>query len=92
MPGSALGSRLPFEVPEVAFSEGSDDRDPIRAAFAELGVPVTASIEEVTRAYRQRVKEVHPDQGGDEAEFKRVREAYTTAKEHADGVRAGAAD
>jgi hypothetical protein len=91
MPGSALGSRLPFETPEVEFGE-DDDRDPIRGAFAELGVPVTASIEEVTQAYRQRVKEVHPDQGGDEAEFKRVREAYTTAKEHADGIRAGAAD
>ncbi len=83
MPGSALGSRLPFETPEVELNE-NDDRDPIQAAFAELGVPVSASIEEVKRAYRRKIKEVHPDQGGDEDEFKRVREAYTTAKQHAD--------
>jgi curved DNA-binding protein CbpA len=56
----------------------------VRAAFAELGVPATASVEEVKRAYRRRVKDVHPDQGGDEDEFKRVREAYTLAKQHAD--------
>lgn len=83
MPGSALGSRLPFEVPDI------DDAppaavDPVPAAFAELGVPVTASGEEVKRAYRRRVKDVHPDQGGDESEFKRVREAYTLAKRHTD--------
>lgn len=83
VPGSALGGRLPFETPEVDLDE-APDRDPTRAAFAELGVPVEASVEEIKRAYRRRIKEVHPDQGGDEDEFKRVREAYTTAKRHAD--------
>lgn len=85
MPGSALGSRLPFEVPEVNFNEPEQSGiDPVRAAFAELGVPVSASVEEVKRAYRRKVKDVHPDQGGNEDEFKRVREAYTLAKQHAD--------
>lgn len=86
MPGKALGARLPFEVPEVEFdrSESSTDHHPTRAAFAELGVPVSASVDEIQRAYRRKVKEVHPDQGGDEDEFKRVREAYTLAKQHAD--------
>jgi len=37
----------------------------------------------VKSAYRDRVKQVHPDHGGDEADFKRVREAYTLAKQHA---------
>ena len=75
-----------FEVPEVDFgpAETDDDRrDPATAAFAELGVPATATLDEVKSAYRQKVKEVHPDQGGDEDDFKRVREAYTTAKQHA---------
>jgi len=58
-------------------------RDPASAAFAELGVPAGATLDEVKAAYRRRVKETHPDQGGDEDEFKRVREAYTTAKKHA---------
>jgi hypothetical protein len=97
MPGSVLVDRLPFETPDVSVGDGAgvdggrdrahdwgrdDDADPTRAAFAELGVPTTASVEEVRRAYRRRVKEVHPDQGGDEDEFKRVREAYTIARNH----------
>ncbi|WP_246391723.1 J domain-containing protein [Halosimplex pelagicum] len=85
MPGVQLGDRLPFEVPDVAFgpAEPAETRDPATAAFDELGVPATAGLDEVKAAYRRKVKEVHPDQGGDEDEFKRVREAYTTAKRHA---------
>ena len=93
MPGSALGARLPFETPDLSFDE--EDRsgiDPLRAACAELGVSAGASVDEVKQAYRRKIKEVHPDQGGDEDEFKRVREAYTLAKKHADDVRATAAD
>ncbi|WP_235853556.1 J domain-containing protein [Halosimplex salinum] len=85
MPGVHLGDRLPFSVPDVDFgpTEAESRVDPATAAFTELGVPSTATLEEVKSAYRQKVKEVHPDQGGDEDEFKRVREAYTTAKQHA---------
>jgi len=85
MPGVQLGARLPFETPEVDFGTQAD-RDkvhPATAAFRELGLPAGATLEEVKRAYRRRVKEVHPDRGGDEDAFKRVREAYTTAKQHA---------
>nr|WP_276413945.1 DnaJ domain-containing protein [Halomicroarcula sp. XH51] len=84
MPGVQLGARLPFDVPEVDL--GPDPKTqvhPTVQAFAELGLQQTATIDEVKSAYRRRVKEVHPDHGGDEAEFKRVREAYTTAKQHA---------
>ena len=97
MPGAQLGQRLPFETPDIGFGadrDGAGDeygptgygaagRDPAAAAFAELGVSAGATVEEVKSAYRRRVKETHPDQGGDEDEFKRVREAYTTAKKHA---------
>jgi len=98
MPGLALGARLPFETPDVtvggseAGREGEETgcgcrtrerADPAVAAYAELGVQAGAPLAEVKAAYRERVKEVHPDQGGDEDEFKRVREAYTTAKKHA---------
>jgi hypothetical protein len=83
MPGLHLGHRLPFEVPEVTVgAPGSDQQDPTAAAFAELGVPTSADVEEIKAAYRRRVKETHPDQGGDEDEFKRVREAYTTVRKH----------
>lgn len=56
-----------------------DSRD---AAFEILGLPAGATATDVRAAYRRKVKEVHPDQGGDEEEFTRLREAYTTAKEH----------
>jgi hypothetical protein len=81
LPGVHLGSRLPFETPDLDIDDGSID--PASAAFAVLGLPSGASAREVTAAYRERVKRVHPDHGGDHEEFQRVREAYTTAKEHA---------
>ncbi|MBV0923269.1 J domain-containing protein [Halomicroarcula limicola] len=84
MPGIHLGARLPFETPEVSL--GPDPQrspDPEVQAYAELGLRQGATVDEVKSAYRDRVKEVHPDHGGDEDEFKRVREAYTMAKQHA---------
>lgn len=85
MPGIHLGDRLPFDVRDVDVGRpaGEDRHDPTVAAFAALDLPVTATLAEVKSAYRRKVKETHPDQGGDEDEFKRVREAYTTAKKHA---------
>ena len=83
MPGRALGRRLPFEVPEL---DGESDRhggDPVSRAFEHLDLSRTASPDEVRDAYRTRVKQVHPDHGGSQAEFKRLQEAYATAREHA---------
>ncbi len=46
-------------------------------AYSVLGVEPGADEGTVREAYRERVKDVHPDtDGGDEDEFKRVREAY----------------
>jgi hypothetical protein len=97
MPGAQLGRRLPFEVPEqsTASAGGSDggpdphrDRSPgpvpVRTAFSRLGLQPGADAEQVKAAYRRRVKDAHPDAGGDSESFKRLREAYTTAREHAD--------
>jgi hypothetical protein len=85
MPGSALGRRLPFDVSATGTDPRSPtDGDSIGAAFSRLGLTPTADADEVRTAYRRRVKNVHPDQGGDSESFRRLREAYTTAKEHAD--------
>jgi hypothetical protein len=85
MPGVALGHRLPFETPDIDFGDDEEDADvePGVAAFAVLGLPAGAGEAEIKRAYRERVKEVHPDHGGDRDEFERVREAYATAKKYA---------
>ncbi|WP_435152860.1 J domain-containing protein [Haladaptatus sp. DFWS20] len=80
MPGYHLGDRLPFETPTL---EQEEDVDTTRAAFAILGVPTGATLAEIKSAYREKVKVVHPDHGGTQEEFQRVREAYTTAKNHA---------
>ena len=57
--------------------------DVAEAAFDVLGLSRGADEAAVRRAYRRRVKEVHPDHGGDEEEFRRVQEAYDTARRHA---------
>ncbi|WP_435335474.1 J domain-containing protein [Haloarchaeobius sp. TZWWS8] len=85
MHGYHLGSRLPFEVPEISWEVDDEvaEADVVREAFGALGIAPSATPDEVRAAYRNRVKEAHPDHGGDEATFRRIREAYTVAKEHA---------
>jgi hypothetical protein len=93
MPGVALGNRLPFETPDVAFGRrrgpsasapAARERDRAEAAYTVLGLPSGADEAAVRRAYRERVKEVHPDHGGDHEEFRRLTEAYDTVKRRAD--------
>lgn len=88
MPWSHLGARLPFETPTFEFGgdENGEDEDALaspRSAFAVLGLPADASESQVRAAYREKVKRVHPDQGGDPDAFREVREAYAVAREHA---------
>ncbi len=45
-------------------------------AYRRLGLETDASEAEIKRAYREAVKEVHPDRGGDEEAFKQITEAY----------------
>ena len=48
----------------------------MKSLYEELGVERTAKAEEIKAAYRRRVRETHPDAGGDAAEFRRVQQAY----------------
>lgn len=49
------------------YRRARDDR-PQRDYYAVLGVPVTASRDEINRAYRRRARATHPDlNGGDRA-------------------------
>lgn len=83
MPGGQLGRRLPFDVPDIE-PELADLDDPVSAAFDRLDLPANASSDAVRDAYRARVKDVHPDHGGDRERFRELREAYTMAREHAE--------
>jgi curved DNA-binding protein len=44
--------------------------------YETLGVNNTASQEEIKKSYKRMASKHHPDKGGDEAEFKKVQEAY----------------
>jgi len=48
----------------------------VDAPFEILGVDPDADDGEVDQAYRRRVMETHPDQGGSARAFQRVKEAY----------------
>lgn len=47
-------------------------------ALCILGLSPGASQDEIKRAYRERVRDVHPDQGGSNDEFQQVQQAYET--------------
>ncbi|MEF8828848.1 MAG: ferredoxin Fer, partial [Haloarcula sp.] len=48
----------------------------MESPFEVLGIEPDADDGEVVDAYRERVKEAHPDQGGSAAEFQAVKTAY----------------
>jgi curved DNA-binding protein len=52
--------------------------------YAALGVPRTASADEIKKAYRKLARKYHPDvskEAGAEEKFKEVAEAYETLKD-----------
>ena len=52
----------------------------MRDLYEILGVETSSSDEEIKRAYRRRARELHPDTGGDENEFKELTTAYEVLK------------
>ena len=57
----------------------------VAEAYETLGLEPGADLEAVQGAYRERVKETHPDLGGDPEAFIRVREAYERVRERLGG-------
>ncbi len=56
---------------------------PARNPWEVLGVEEGASYEVVRRAFRWRVKQTHPDAGGDATEFEAVIRAYAVVSRRA---------
>ncbi|AFO58451.1 MULTISPECIES: J domain-containing protein [unclassified Natrinema] len=59
----------------------------MQSPYEILGVTKDASSNEIREAYRNRVKETHPDTGGSEDEFKQVNVAYRAIIAPEGGVR-----
>ena len=47
--------------------------------YQTLGISPQADAKEIKRAYRKLAGKHHPDKGGDEAEFKKIQNAYRHA-------------
>lgn len=60
--------------------------------YEVLGIDENASIQEVRRAYRERVKDAHPDHGGSREAFQRVRTAYERIKARREGAEGAGTD
>ncbi len=52
-----------------------------RNPWVVLGVPEDSPYEEIQRAYRRRVKQTHPDGGGDACEFATVVRAFDAVRQ-----------
>lgn len=63
------------EYEKLRLPSGDDATAAAPPAHRVLGVDRDASRSEVQEAYRERVKETHPDNGGTQEQFERVREA-----------------
>jgi DnaJ-class molecular chaperone len=46
--------------------------------YAALGVPRTATADEIKRAFRKLASQHHPDKGGDTQKFQSIQQAYAT--------------
>ena len=46
--------------------------------YADLGVNKDASAKEIKKSFRKLAQKHHPDRGGNEADFKKINEAYET--------------
>lgn len=46
--------------------------------FETLEIPVTATKEEIKKAYLEACKKHHPDRGGDKEKFKQIQDAYNS--------------
>jgi len=70
---------LPMEDEDIASSPETFDEDRLPDFVKPLGLSIPFDIEDIENAYRQRVKQAHPDRGGDIEEFIHLREQYENA-------------
>lgn len=92
LPG--LLTLLQYEVSyrNERLQEMQEEKDSYRGldAYEYFGLDEEATDQEITRAYREKAKELHPDKGGDEEDFADMRKRYEQLKANrAEGGGAG---
>ncbi len=70
--GLALIAQSMYEIPEWARRETPP-------SIAALGLRVPCTAEDLKRAYRKRVKRLHPDHGGDQRRFLQLQAQFEEA-------------
>ena len=88
--GKGMAGWLKTLQEQNQISQGEQPVQPIAKSaepYAVLGVPLTASLEEVKKRYRQLSMIYHPDrEGGYSEAMKRVNEAYEQILKEKEGV------
>lgn len=69
---SQMDARIRARLQELQSGPSDVSMDP----FAILGVEMSATREEVDRAYRKKANEMHPDKGGSNIEMAKINAAY----------------
>lgn len=75
----------PRELPEGEGVAPSESTMPLADAYAVLGLPATASFEEVNRRYRNLAMIFHPDRGGYVEAMRLLNLAYDRVKQEEKG-------
>jgi DnaJ family protein A protein 2 len=73
--GGGGGGRMPGGMPPGMGGGGAEKPD-TEKLYDTLGVPKTADLKEIKKAYKKMAMKHHPDKGGDEHKFKEISAAY----------------
>lgn len=79
-PWPSAASREPRRRPDSPQNEGPPGSEQAASVWSVLGITREATPEELKAAYRRKVLEAHPDQGGNAAAFQQVVRAYEEAQ------------
>ncbi|MBA7533269.1 hypothetical protein ES705_25504 [subsurface metagenome] len=75
----------PRELPPGGTAPAPEDGMPLADAYAVLGLPQTASLEEVKRNYKNLAVIFHPDKGGYAEAMSLLNQAYERIKKEKGG-------
>lgn len=76
-----------YEDEEGTASDSSSGNGKWKDYYQILGIKFGASLDEIKRAYREKVKQYHPDRGGDQEKFIEIQEAYDVLSNYEERIK-----